>query len=224
MRVFVIESASPLDLMDGLSERKTLEQICKMMGHEVVTFFAKSKDEFTTICNYISSIDEIGRNENKDKPICIHISSHGNEDGVLFGKDDLSWEEISESLTPIFSMDYSKDFFLAISACGTDEQKMPIHLKNSFKKNNIKPPKYIFSINQDEVKWRDAVLNWTILYHQIDNLDSNKRTDFQRLLDRIINSGFGNLKYNRWDHIKKKYKSYPTKKGDKKLQLLNSLK
>jgi hypothetical protein len=220
MRVFVIESASPLDLMDGLSERKTLEQICKMMGHDVVTFFAKSKEEFTTICNYISSIDEVVRNESKDKPICIHISSHGNEDGVLFGKDELSWEEIAECLTPIFSMDYCKDFFLAISACGTDEQKMHIHLKDSFKNYDINPPKYILSINQDEVEWRDAVLNWTILYHQIDNLDINKRSDFQDLLDRIIESGFGNLKYNRWDNNKKKYMSYP-KKGVKNIELLN---
>lgn len=221
MRVFVIESASPLDLIKGLSERKTLEQICKMMGHDVITFFAKSKEELSTICNYISSIDEVARIESEDEPICIHISSHGDCDGVLFGKDEMSWEEIAKCLTPIFSMDYSQDFFLAISACGTDQQKMHIHLKECFKTQGIKPPKYIFSINQDEVEWRDAVLNWAILYHQIDNLDINKKADFQNLLNRIIDSGFGNLKYNRWDHNKENYMSFP-KKQEKNLELLNT--
>lgn len=211
MRVFVIESTSPLDLMDGRSESRTLEQICKMMGHNVTTFFAKSKSEFDNICEFISSIELVERDESKDEPICIHISSHGDEDGVLFGKDELSWKDLADSLIPIFSMDYQNDFFLAISACGTFNQSAHTHLKKQYKERGIKPPKYIFSINEDEVDWKDAILTWTILYRQIEDLDSNKRRDFQNLLNKIIESGFGNLKYNRWDNKNQRYMSYPKK-------------
>lgn len=43
VRVIIVESSSPWDLMHGTSEKDSLEQICKMMGHNVASFFVKSK-------------------------------------------------------------------------------------------------------------------------------------------------------------------------------------
>lgn len=209
MKVFIIESSSPFDEMNGISERKSLEQVCKMMGHQVVTFFAKSKKELNEICRYISSIDEIERDETVDEPICVHISSHGDENGVQFGKDYLEWETLVKSLKPIFKMNYNEDFFLAISACGTINQSVHSEIRKCYFMDNIKPPKYIFTINEKEVGWKDAILNWTILYHQIDDIKNGNRKEYQNLLNKIIDSGFGNLKYNRWDHKKEKYFYYP---------------
>lgn len=211
MRVFIIESASPLDIMDGTSESAALENICKMMGHKVVTFFSKSEREFSEICNYISSIDCVVR-EGKDEPICIHLTSHGSENGILFGRDDLTWDDITQYLNPIFKMDYNQDFFLVISACGTDNHKLHISMRKSVIDNKITPPKYIFSINEEEVLWRDAALIWTILYHQIENLNTDKQKEFQGLLRRVQTAKLGFLKYHRWDKKSKKFLSF-SKKG-----------
>lgn len=212
MRVFIIESASPLDLLNGTSESAALENICKMMGHKVVSFFAKSEREFGEICNYISSIDSVERVK-RDEPICIHLSSHGDKNGILFGRDDLSWDKITQYLKPIFKMDYKEDFFLIISACGTDNHKLHHSMRKSIIESKITPPRYIFSINEDEVEWRDSALIWTILYHQIENLNSDKRSDFQGLLRRIQAADLGYLKYHRWDNKQKKYLPFSKKKA-----------
>ena len=46
-----------MDLLQGRSEKEALEKVCKLIGHEVTTFQVKSKDEFETVCRYVSSID-----------------------------------------------------------------------------------------------------------------------------------------------------------------------
>lgn len=95
MRVFIIECPNPIDLLQGRNEGKSLEQICRLVGHEVINFHPKSKDDLLTVCKYISSIDrEHDGTDNPDLPLCIHISSHGEEDGLWFGKDLVSWNEL----------------------------------------------------------------------------------------------------------------------------------
>lgn len=109
-------------------------------------------------------------------------------------------------------MDYKKDFFLVISACGTDNHKLHTSMRKSIIENKITPPKYIFSINEEDVYWRDAALIWTILYHQIDNINSDRPSEFQGLLRRIQAADLGYLKYHRWDKKQKKYRLFSKKK------------
>ncbi|WP_338656295.1 DsrE family protein [Sporosarcina psychrophila] len=203
MKVFIIETSSPFDVSEERSESKALTEICKMMDHEVAMFFAKSKREFEEICNYISSIEYVVERKDEE-PICIHLSSHGNEKGILFGRDNLSWKEVSQVLTPIFTMDYEEDIFLVVSSCGTDRINLHSHMKNIVEED-YSPPKYIFSVNEEETEWRDAALIWTILYHQIDSLDSDEKLQVQGLLNRISGAGLGKLKYHRWDEDRNKY-------------------
>ncbi|MGE7024141.1 hypothetical protein [Solibacillus cecembensis] len=190
--------------MSGVSESKALEEICKTMQHSVTSFFVKSSNEFDTAINYIATIDDYVDDEDEKEQICIHISCHGNNDGLALGKDFLMWEEVANSLLPLLKLQrLKKPIYLAISACGTDNQKISSAIRKIFNKEKIKPPKFIFVINQKEVGWNDALLNWTILYHQIDYL--NGAEDLRDLLTRIVESGFGKLKYYRWDVLNKKY-------------------
>ena len=102
MRVFIVECPNPLDLLQERNEGKSLEQICKLVGHEVASFQSKSKEDLVGACRYISSIDrEHDATDNPDLPLCIHISSHGEEDGLWFGKDLVSWNELLYALEPI---------------------------------------------------------------------------------------------------------------------------
>ena len=206
MRVIIVESSSPWDLMHGTSEKDSLEQICKMMGHNVASFFVKSKFEFEAVFEYISSINSFSDDE--QEPLCIHISCHGNKDGLAIGNDFLNWENTVECMAPVLSMEnYGEPIFLAVSACGTDKQLLTKYIRER-KDLKIIPPNYIFFINQELVSWKDALLNWTILYHQIDNLDITNKMDFQDLLSRIAGSGLGSLRYYRWDVKDRRYKFF----------------
>ena len=62
MRVFIIECPNPIDLLQGRNEGKWLEQICKLVGHEVISFQPKSKNDLLTVLSLIR----------KAKRGCIH--------------------------------------------------------------------------------------------------------------------------------------------------------
>ncbi|WP_339820718.1 hypothetical protein MKZ15_06265 [Paenibacillus sp. FSL R7-0216] len=199
MRVFIIESPNPKDLLENRSEAEPLKYICHAMGHEVYSFLIRSHREFIDTCDYISSMDE-GNNRTPKEPLCIHISSHGNDEGVVFGSDFLQWGEVAEGLNSILTMGYKNDIFLIVSACGTNKQKISQKIKSMNQRNSkIKPPKYILLFDKESVNWDDAILSWTIIYHQIHRIDHNKKSDVMSLLDRIKVSEFGDLAYKRWD-------------------------
>ncbi|WP_042347412.1 hypothetical protein [Bacillus massiliigorillae] len=207
MKVFIIESASPLEIIKGRTEGGALKEICEMMDYDVLSFFVKSKDEFIEICNYLSSIECVVREKSEDEPICIHLSFHGDEGGIQIGRDKVDWKDIADCLYPMFNMDYSEDILLSISACGADNCDIHYCIENLIAKNGMKPPRYIFIIDEEEVLWRDAILNWTILYHQIVHI-STSVVLMKDLLNRISVSGFGNLKYFRWSKTRKKFVQY----------------
>jgi hypothetical protein len=207
LRVFIIESPNPKDVLEERSEQKPLEYICKAMGHQAFSFFVKSSREFEESCSYISSLE--GDNSKSIVPLCIHISAHGNKEGLCFGPDFLDWDEVAELLLPILEMEYKEEIFLIVSACGTDNQKISHKIQNLRVSNSkLKPPKYIIVFNQEKVNWDDAILAWTILYHQIEKINYNEKESVMGLLDRIKGSRFGSLVYRRWNNKKKKYIRY----------------
>ncbi|MCG7377400.1 hypothetical protein MH215_10370 [Paenibacillus sp. ACRSA] len=208
MRVFIIESPNPKDLLDSRSEREPLEYICNAMGHNVYSFLVKSARELGDTCKYISSFYE-GSDDDPEEPLCIHLSCHGSNTGLQFGTDRLNWKKVAEHLEPILKMNYQNDLFLVISACGTDKQRITTEIQKLSKVDNkIKPPKYVIVFDQNEVSWDDAILTWTILYHQIDKIDHNNNGNVKGLLDRIKGSRFGNLTYRRWSKKNKIFLKY----------------
>ncbi|ENM5732272.1 hypothetical protein AB7D55_004110 [Vibrio mimicus] len=75
LRLFVVESLSPLDMLEGRTEGVALEKICKIMGHDVALLDAHSSNDLYKYCDYISSID---RHSLIKHPLCIHLAAHGN--------------------------------------------------------------------------------------------------------------------------------------------------
>ncbi len=206
MKIFIIESPSPNDVLDSRNERNSLENVCRMFGHKAASFTTYSKKDFRIIVKYISEIN-IGNNDF----FCLHLSCHGNDEGIAIGPDFIKWEELSTFLIPMLTKINLKDkWIIILSACGANEQKVTKSITNlsDNKKDDISPAKYFFVYNELEVPWNDALLSWTILYHQLSKITRLDREDIQNILTRIKYSELGNIIYFRWDNNRKKYKRF----------------
>lgn len=192
---------------------QSLETICRLFEHEVVTFLVKSRQEFNDTIKYISTIN---LNAEPDSPICLHLSTHGNEDGLGFGEDGMDWKDLFDVLQPLYKK-LSKNRsgnILVISACGAGQQKLTREFTDSHKNGNfihrlsIKPPKYVFVTAEEEVTWQDAVVSWTILYRKLAEINLDDKNEVQNILKNIKSLEAGTIKYFRWDERSESYKSY----------------
>ena len=211
LRLFIIECPDPKDLLQGRSESDGLEKICKLIGHEVTTFQVRSKNELSTICNFISTITSShSRKHGRELPLCIHIVAHGNDDGLGCGKDLIYWKDLFRIFHPICNeMDYAGDTIFIISACGAGKQKLTNEFEKEWKKNvEFIPPHYLFVTMDEEVYWDDALVSWAMFYHQLPKVNLNRKIGIQDILDRIKQSNVGNIQYHRWDEKKQKYLRY----------------
>lgn len=212
MRVFIIECPNPIDLLQGRNEGRSLEQLCKLVGHEVYCFHPKSKDELVMVCRYISSIDrEHDGSDNPDLPICIHISSHGEEDGLFFGKDLVSWNELLLALEPVCAKKsiYKGENILTISACEAKEQQFTKRIQKAMKENKaLKPPKHFFVTADEDVYWNDAVVAWALFYNKLPKIKLSKKKKIIDVLALIEKAELGTIHYFRWLKSKKRYQGY----------------
>lgn len=213
MKIFIVESPNPMDLLQNRSEHQCLEQVCNLIGHEAASFLVKSKNELQTAVKYISSIDSsLDNGKDETSPLCIHLSAHGNNKGLAFGDDFLDWQDVVNTLKPLFNMnDFPYDWVLAISACGTNSDKLRkqfISLLNKSIEEDGTPPKFLFAFNESTISWSDAVLGWTILYHQIARINIDKPAEVRDILKRMKTSYLGNLMYFRWDTTVNKFKTF----------------
>ncbi len=75
------------------------------------------------------------------------------------------------------------------------------------------PPEYVFVSSDDIVQWSDAVVTWTIFYRKIIEVDFDDKETIQKLLNRLHKSGFGELKYYRWDETLNRYRRFQPKRN-----------
>lgn len=212
LKVFIIECPNPNDLLQRREEARSLESICDLFGYELYTFKIKSKNELIEVFKYISTI-----NSNDDHTLCIHISAHGNNDGLRFGYEHLTWD----TLAGIFSWACKKDInykgkrVFIISSCMSKYQQLTSVFKVMFTGGDIVPPKYIFVSGDESIKWEDAVVLWTILYHELPKVELDEKKKVQDILDRIKGASLGNLYYYRWDDTQNIYRMYKARGSNK---------
>ncbi|MEA3469014.1 MAG: hypothetical protein U9R57_12450 [Thermodesulfobacteriota bacterium] len=212
IRVFIIECPNPIDLLQGRNEGKSLEQICKLIGHEATSFHPRSKNDLETVCKYISSIDrEHDGTDNPDLPVCIHISSHGEEDGLVFGKDLLTWNELEAVLEPVCMKKtiYRGEKILIISACEAKQQKLTKIIQKKLQTNNgFQPIKHIFITAGKDVYWDDAVVAWALFYNKIPKANLSKKKKILEVLSLIEKAELGHIHYYRWSAKKEQYQCF----------------
>jgi hypothetical protein len=216
MRVFTIESPSALDAFEGRNESSTLCALCKLLGHHFNATIVRSKKEFETALEYLTSInpEHIPKHQLK-WPLCLHIAAHGDQDGLSIGAEDASWEYLAKQISSfIKDNDYPGPVMVVISACGAGQQQVTKELENLAAKQGFEPPAYLFVTCGDEageVDWRDAVVAWSIFYHNIGRAVLKKKYEIMTIMDKIRLSGAGTLKYFRWDRKHSKFKPYRPK-------------
>lgn len=211
MKVFILECPNPIDLLYGRAESKSIENICKLIGHQAVSFSIKSESEFMETIRYISTIDKAhDRADKRNEPLCIHLSAHGNEEGLDFGDGLKNWSKIHIWLKPLMkNIEYDGKVILVISACGANKQYLTKLIRKDVKrdvKDSVVPLKYIFVFAAENVRWSDAAIAWAILYHGLAKYDLEKKQNVINLIKRMKKSDFGDLLYFRWDEKKQRYK------------------
>lgn len=202
-----------MDLLQDRSEAKALEQVCKIIGHEVAVLSAYSKSDLEKYCKYISSINTDNDKPTSKIPLCIHLSAHGNTEGVGFGSDFLKWEDLFETMKPLFTeIQYEGKVILSISSCQAGNQDLSRIISQERKYNHdISPPNYILvTADPEGVSWDDALVSWTLFYHKIAGATLDRVT-MQRTLDTVKSAVGTDLKYFRWTPEKKRYRRYTGK-------------
>ncbi len=210
-RLFIIEAPSPMDLLQGRAEAPALEHACSLIGHEVSSFVAKSKAELATICRFLSTIDS-----DQDKygrvqvPLCIHMAAHGNEDGLGFGPDMVSWDAMVDFLKPLCGMpQYNGNVVVVVSACGAPQQKLTSHLRQAARRDpNFQPPAYLFTTAEDEPTFEGALVSWIVFYYHLPRIPLNNKSEVKTILKQVKAAGAVALKYHRWDKTEKQYRHY----------------
>jgi hypothetical protein len=207
-----------MDLLQRRSESRALEGIADLLGHEAARFLVKSRSEFATTCKYIASITEAHDSQGRTGvPLCLHIATHGNAEGIGLGADMISWADLCRLIQPLCSgIDhYSGPTIFVISACQAVYQNITHELEKQYASSqDFKPSLYLFVSAGDETKnvyWNDLVAAWMLFYHQLALIDITKRTEVQRILDRIKYSGTGEVGYYRWDKTRGKYLRFRSK-------------
>lgn len=215
IKIAVIESPNPIDLFDGRSESDSLVPACKLIGHQSISFLAKSRREFKEICQYLASADTTHASKYPSAPLFLHLSCHGNNKGIAFGSSDVSWKSLVQDIEPILSNPlYKGNFALAISSCGSGEHDLHEHFLDRIEEDDgAKMPQYIFSIPGDSVNWDDALVGWILFYHKLSSVSLGDRGKVQKALKDIYFGTKLKFSYHRWDENVSKYKTFTPKTG-----------
>lgn len=214
VRIAIIESPNPMDLFDERSEASALAASCKLIGHQAVAFLAKSRFDFQETCRYLASSASMHSKRNKKAPLFVHISSHGNPGCVAFGADAIDWSDLAEDLLPLYENEgYSGRVALALSACGSGENRISTHTKRALRDHpDMKVPKYIFSLLGTTVNWDDALMAWTLFYHKISSTGIENKEKVIAALESIQDCVGVQFTYRRWDEKTKSYFAWNRKK------------
>ena len=215
-RIFLLESPNALDLLEGTGETTSLSQVCRLFGHEVASFLIRDKRELRQTLMYVGSVG--WRKQRGELPMFVHLSAHGNDEGLAIGSDCVPWKELAAMVVKTFreiyshSKPYEGPIILVVSACGTDGETLSRHFRTANRDEKLRwPPEYVFVFEDAEVDWRDAVVAWTMFYREapsIDFLAADRKGDVQGLLNLVCSSGYGSLRYFRWDRQGRQYKTF----------------
>ena len=212
LRIFVMESPDPMDLLQGRSEAQSLQSACALIGHEVATMLVRSKDELATACEYVSSMDsKHDHTQRPTLPLCVHVSAHGNTDGIGIGRDLLTWKELFLTIKPLCHKlpAYAGKVVIVLSACCLSDQQLTKAIQAAQRSDRkLAPPAYLFTTAEESLAWPDALVSWLLFYHKLPNVCLDEREAVQEVLRKVKEAGAATLLYHRWDVGKDQYRRF----------------
>jgi hypothetical protein len=163
--VFIIESLKLEDESDGHFEGRFLEHILKLAGREVRYFYIRTRKEFIEILDQFET----------SRFRYLHISCHGNRNGIALTFDELSINELAADVVP-----YLDERRLFLSACEIVTPSLAkALLRHSGCYSVIGPSRPVY--------FDEAALFWASLYHFLFRTEATavKRLDLQKNLRRL---------------------------------------
>jgi len=155
--VFIMESPSSEDLLDGRTEGRALSEALRLSGTDswycMVTsrkmLFRALQERLVAAINHFP----------KKNPI-LHFSMHGNQDGVgLTNGDFISWTELRAALA---SLNNAMDggLLICMSSCfGGSGCRMAMH-------EDDEQPFWSLVGNENSASWSDAAVAYVTFYHK----------------------------------------------------------
>ncbi|MCK9385487.1 MAG: hypothetical protein M0Q15_12785 [Nevskia sp.] len=153
--VYVIESPSPHDLLDGRTEGRSLCEALRLSNIPHWYSLASNRETFLiTLGQRLAD----AWSQHKCLPL-LHFSVHGNNNGIgLTNGDFISWGELEAYLAPLNNW-ASGGLLICMSACyGFSAQCMAAQ--------NMSNSTYWALVgNTHEATWADAAVAYTTFYH-----------------------------------------------------------
>jgi hypothetical protein len=154
--VYIIESPSAKDILEGRAEGRALSEVLDLAGipysYNLVTnsetWNIALGTRFQEAVNYYP-----GR-----VPI-LHLSLHGNESGVALTDDTVfSWNQLKKELTPLNNK-MEGSLLICMSSCfGAYGRRMAVD-------NSTDNPFYALVGSSNKVSWQDAAVAYVTFYH-----------------------------------------------------------
>ena len=153
--VYVIESPADTDLLDGRTEGRSLCEALRLANiphwYSLVTTSKTFEDSLG------SRLSEALSRFNK--PPILHLSMHGNNEGVALTNDEfLTWENLRRSLTPLTNA-MAGGLLICMSSCfGGAGCRMAMHEEKDH-------PFWALVGNSGSALWSDAAVAYITFYH-----------------------------------------------------------
>lgn len=210
MRIFIVECLNPMDLLQRRSEAAALEEMCRLLGHEVAVSRVQSLKCLSETCRFIASIDEThDAKRQRGLPLCVHIAAHGNADGIGIGLKFVTWHRLANAILPLGTLsNYSGPLIVILSACAAGCQSLTSELTQHWEEERQQPPAYVFVTCDDRLDWRDSVAAWTVFYHLISKAKFDQPETVRSVLAAVRTTGGAVLRYHRWVKEERAYRKY----------------
>jgi hypothetical protein len=159
--VYIVESPSGDDLYDGRTEGRALCESLVLAGHAHTYTLASDRVRLERALSTSSFDDRLLTEWRRHSaPPVIHISAHGNIDGIALSSGELiSWHDLREMMSPINDK-MSDGLLVCFSTCsGYASVRMSMYLED-----NIRPFWAIVG-SGGNVSWGDALVGFTSFYH-----------------------------------------------------------
>lgn len=173
-KVYIIESLSAVDIQtEKKYEGRILSEI--LMLQEISVEYSQIKDKTGFIeaierikMQILSQYQNIHINNSFTLPI-LHLSCHGNKDGIEFTDEFIKWDELYAVLLLLSDafVDIDVDvnpLLLVMSVC---EGLYALLLDEIAQKLSKKSPFAFLIANKEKIYWEDTIVAFSVLYYNL---------------------------------------------------------
>lgn len=193
--VYIIESPSDSDLLEGRTEGRVLSEALRLAGICHKYNLATTKNTFSTAL-YEGLLEAC--NQYPSRFPILHLSMHGDNDGVsLTDGTNLSWETLRCYLTPLTNAGEGHLLICMSSCFGASGCRMAMH-------EGTDQPFWALVGNAGSASWEDAAVAYVTFYHLF-----FKDLALHECVERMkMASNDSNFIYHSGHHVKEKWAEY----------------